>query len=168
MKRPAHTILLILSLSASALAAADLPAGLYLYRGNDGGNYRPADEPDALPLPRSPSVHTERKVCIPANSQAWLQEQIRRRTTGLYPQGRFAERQTAHGRVYTLLNPAQAKPGLNSYTVSMMLENDLQGRPAVAFSIDSTDTERNFTYHTQVNQQYAYQGPSCPAEADGE
>ena len=168
MKRLVHTILLMLGLLASAPAAADLPAGLYLYHGNDGGSYRPADEPDALPLPRSPSVHTGRKICISADSPDWLQEQIRQLTTGLYPQGRFEEHQTAHGRVYTLLNPAQAKPGLNSYTVSMVLENDPQGRPTVAFSIDSTDTERNSTHHTRINQWYTYQGPSCPAKADGE
>ena len=165
MPRLFRLLLPALALCAVAFAHAELPAGLYLYQGNDGGNYRPASEPDAVPLPRSPSIHAERKVCIPADSQAWLQEQIRRLTTGLYPQGRFEERQTDHGRVYTLLNPTQAKPGLDAYTVSMVLKDGPQGRPAVAFSINSTDTERNSVHNTQVNQHYTYQGPSCPAEA---
>ena len=146
MLRLSRLLLPALALCAVAFAHAELPAGLYLYQGNDGGNYRPADEPDAIPFPRSPSIHAERKVCIPADSQAWLQEQISRRTT--------------------LLNPAQAKPGLDAYTVSMVLKEDLQGRPTVAFSINSTDTERNSVHNTQVNQHYTYQGPSCPVEAD--
>ncbi|MBH5328879.1 hypothetical protein H9Q10_04265 [Eikenella sp. S3360] len=168
MKSLPHAVLLFLGLSAAAQAADTLPAGFYLYRGNDSGNYRPADEPDAIPLPRSPSIHAERNVCIPADSQAWLQEQIRRRTTGLYPQGRFAERQTAQGRVYTLLNPAQAKPGLDAYTVGMALKNDPQGRPSVYFSTTFTDTERNSTYQTHINQWYDYQGKNCPADAGQE
>lgn len=85
MLRLSRLLLPALALCAVAFAHAVLPAGLYLYQGNDGGNYRPADEPDAIPFPRSPSIHAERKVCIPADSQAWLQEQISRRTTGLYP-----------------------------------------------------------------------------------
>ena len=165
MPRLSRLLLPTLALFAAAVAHAELPAGLYLYQGNDVGDYRPASEPDAIPFPRSPSIHAERKVCISADSQAWLQEQIRRLTTGLYPQGRFKERQTNHGRVYTLLNPAQAKPGLDAYTVSMMLKEDPQGRPVVAFSINSTDTERNSVHSTQVNQHYTYHGPSCPAEA---
>ncbi|OAM26128.1 hypothetical protein A7P95_10515 [Eikenella longinqua] len=168
MPRPARLLLPALALFAAAFSHAELPTGLYLYQGNDGGSYRPADEPDAIPRPRSPSIHAERKVCIPADSQAWLQEQIRRRTTGLYPQGRFAERQTATGHAYTLLNPAQAKPGLDAYTVGMALKNDPQGRPAVSFSIDSTDTGRNSTHQTHINQWYTYQGSNCPADADGE
>ncbi|OAM36059.1 hypothetical protein A7P98_05730 [Eikenella sp. NML080894] len=166
MPRLSRFLLSALAVVAAAFSHAELPAGLYLYQGNDGGNYRPADEPDAIPFPRSPSFHAERKVCIPADSQAWLQEQISRLTTGLYPQGRFEERQTGHSWVYTLLNPAQAKPGLDAYTVSMVLKEDPQGRPAVAFSINSTDTERNSVHNTQVNQRYTFQGPSCPAEAD--
>jgi len=55
---------------------------------------------------------------------------------------------------------------LDAYTVSMVLKEDPQGRPVVAFSINSTDTERNSVHNTQVNQHYTYQGPSCSVEAD--
>ena len=170
MPSPSRLLLPSIALLAAAFARADLPAGLYLYRGNDSGNYRPADKPDTVPFPRSPSIHAERKVCIPADSQAWLQTQIRRRTTGLYPQGHFEEHQTAAGRVYTLLNPAQAKPGLDSYTMSMALGNDPQQRPTISFSLHSTDTDtkHNSTHQTQVNQWYTYQGSTCPAQADDE
>ena len=154
----------------TAAFAINLPDGLYIYSGNSTLSYRPANSTntaDAIPLLNSLSYLNNSKVCI-RNGQAWLDAQIRKHTVGLYPAGRFEERSTNKGRVFTLLNPAQAKGGLQSYTFSMAEETDRQGRPRLYFAFHYRYIEDDTVYDSHSNGWYTYQGKDCPANAKEE
>ena len=154
----------------TAAFAINLPDGLYIYSGNSTMSYRPANPTNtanAIPLLNSLSYLNNSKVCI-RNGQAWLDEQIRKHTVGVYPAGRFEERPTDTGRVFTLLNPAQAKSGLQSYTFSMAEETDQQGRPRLYFAFHYHYTEDDTAYESHGNGWYTYQGKDCPADAKDE
>ena len=154
----------------TAAFAINLPDGLYIHSGNSYMSYRPANptnRADAIPRPNSPGHLIDSKVCI-RNGQAWLDEQIRKHTVGRYPAGRFEERPTDTGRVFTLLNPAQSKSGLQSYTFSMAEETDQQGRPRLYFAFHYRHTKDDTAYETHSNGWYTYQGKDCPADAKDE
>lgn len=154
----------------TAAFAINLPDGLYIHSGNSTMSYRPVNPTntaDAIPRPNSPSRLNNSKVCI-RNGQAWLDEQIRKHTVGLYPAGRFEERPTDTGRVFTLLNPAEAKSGLQSYTFSMAEETDRQGRPRLYFAFHYRYIEDDTVYDSHSNGWYTYQGKDCPADAKEE
>ena len=167
MKYLLPAVLLTVGTTAFAI---NLPDGLYIHSGNSTMSYRPVNPTngvDAIPLPNSPSHLNNSKVCI-RNGQAWLDEQIRKHTVGLYPAGRFEGRPTDTGRVFTLLNPAQAKSGLQSYTFSMAEETDQQGRPRLYFAFHYHYTEDDTAYESHGNGWYTYQGKDCPADAKEE
>ena len=167
MKYLLPAVLLTVGTTAFAI---NLPDGLYIHSGNSTMSYRPVNPTngaDAIPRPNSPSRLNNSKVCI-RNGQAWLDEQIRKHTVGLYPAGRFEERSTNKGRVFTLLNPAQAKGGLQSYTFSMAEETDRQGRPRLYFAFHYQYTGDDSAYATHSNGWYTYQGKDCPANAKEE
>ena len=167
MKYLLPAVLLTVGTTAFAI---NLPDGLYIHSGNSTMSYRPVNPTngaDAIPRPNSPSRLNNSKVCI-RNGQAWLDEQIRKHTVGLYPAGRFEERPTDTGRVFTLLNPAQAKSGLQSYTFSMAEETDRQGRPRLYFAFHYHYTEDDTVYDSHSNGWYTYQGKDCPADAKDE
>ena len=154
----------------TAAFAINLPDGLYIHSGNSTMSYRPVNPTngaDAIPRPNSPSRLNNSKVCI-RNGQAWLDAQIRKHTVGLYPAGRSEERPTDKGRVFTLLNPAEAKSGLQSYTFSMAEETDRQGRPRLYFAFHYHYTEDDTAYESHSNSWYTYQGKDCPADAKEE
>ena len=154
----------------TAAFAINLPDGLYIHSGNSTMSYRPVNPTngaDAIPRPNSPSRLNNSKVCI-RNGQAWLDAQIRKHTVGLYPAGRSEERPTDKGRVFTLLNPAEAKSGLQSYTFSMAEETDQQGRPRLYFAFHYHYTGDDSAYETHSNGWYTYQGKDCPADAKEE
>ena len=154
----------------TAAFAINLPDGLYIHSGNSTMSYRPVNPTngaDAIPRPNSPSRLNNSKVCI-RNGQAWLDELIRKHTVGRYPAGRFEERPTDTGRVFTLLNPAQAKGSLQSYTFSMAEETDRQGRPRLYFAFHYRYTEDDTVYDSHSNGWYTYQGKDCPADAKEE
>ena len=160
----------------TAAFAINLPDGLYIHSGNSTMSYRPVNPTngaDAIPRPNSPSRLNNSKVCI-RNGQAWLDAQIRKHTVGLFPAsrffpaGRFEERPTDKGRVFTLLNPAEAKSGLQSYTFSMAEETDRQGRPRLYFAFHYHYTEDDTAYESHGNGWYTYQGKDCPADAKEE
>ncbi len=151
----------------TAAFAINLPDGLYIHSGNSTMSYRPANPTngaDAIPRPNSPSHLNNSKVCI-RNGQAWLDEQIRKHTVGVYPAGRFEERPTDTGRVFTLLTPAEAKSG---YTFSMAEKTDQQGRPRLYFAFHYHYTEDDTVYDNHSNSWYTYQGKDCPADAKEE
>ena len=167
MKYLLPAVLLTVGTTAFAI---NLPDGLYIHSGNSTMSYRPANPTNtanAIPLLNSLSYLNNSKVCI-RNGQAWLDEQIRKHTVGLYPAGRFEERPTDTGRVFTLLNPAQAKSGLQSYTFSMAEETDQQGRPRLYFAFHYHYTEDDTVYDNHSNSWYTYQGKDCPADAKEE
>ena len=167
MKYLLPAVLLTVGTTAFAI---NLPDGLYIHSGNSTMSYRPVNPTngaDAIPRPNSPSRLNNSKVCI-RNGQAWLDEQIRKHTVRLYPAGRFEERPTDTGRVFTLLNPAQAKSGLQSYTFSMAEETDQQGRPRLYFAFHYHYTEDDTAYESHGNGWYTYQGKDCPADAKDE
>ena len=154
----------------TAAFAINLPDGLYIHSGNSYISYRPANptnRADAIPRRNSPGHLINSKVCI-RNGQAWLDAQIRKHTVGRYPAGHFEERQTDKGRVFTLLNPAEAKSGLQSYTFSMAEETDQQGRPRLYFAFHYHYTGDDSAYETHSNGWYTYQGKDCPADAKEE
>ena len=154
----------------TAAFAINLPDGLYIHSGNSYISYRPANptnRADAIPRRNSPGHLINSKVCI-RNGQAWLDAQIRKHTVGRYPAGHFEERQTDKGRVFTLLNPAEAKSGLQSYTFSMAEETDQQGRPRLYFAFHYHYTEDDTAYESHSNGWYTYQGKDCPADAKEE
>ena len=154
----------------TAAFAINLPDGLYIHSGNSTMSYRPANPTngaDAIPRPNSPSHLNNSKVCI-RNGQAWLDAQIRKHTVGRYPAGRIEERPTDTGRVFTLLNPAEAKSGLQSYTFSMAEETDQQGRTRLYFAFHYHYTEDDTAYESHGNGWYTYQGKDCPADAKDE
>ena len=154
----------------TAAFAINLPDGLYIHSGNSYISYRPANptnRADAIPRRNSPGHLINSKVCI-RNGQAWLDAQIRKHTVGRYPAGHFEERQTDKGRVFTLLNPAEAKSGLQSYTFSMAEETDRQGRPRLYFAFHYHYTEDDTAYESHGNGWYTYQGKDCPADAKDE
>ena len=160
----------VLLTAGTAAFAINLPDGLYIHSGNSTMSYRPANptnRADAIPRRNSPGHLINSKVCI-RNGQAWLDAQIRKHTVGLYPAGRFEERPTDKGRVFTLLNPAEAKSGLQSYTFSMAEETDRQGRPRLYFAFHYHYTEDDTVYDNHSNSWYTYQGKDCPADAKGE
>ena len=151
----------------TAAFAINLPDGLYIHSGNSTMSYRPVNPTngaDAIPRPNSPSRLNNSKVCI-RNGQAWLDEQIRKHTVGLYPAGRFEERPTDTGRVFTLLTPAEAKSG---YTFSMAEKTDQQGRPRLYFAFHYHYTEDDTAYESHGNGWYTYQGKDCSADAKDE
>ena len=154
----------------TAAFAINLPDGLYIHSGNSYISYRPANptnRADAIPRRNSPGHLINSKVCI-RNGQAWLDAQIRKHTVGRYPAGHFEERQTDKGRVFTLLTPAEAKGGLQSYTFSMAEETDQQGRPRLYFAFHYHYTGDDSAYETHSNGWYTYQGKDCPADAKEE
>ena len=154
----------------TAAFAINLPDGLYIHSGNSYISYRPANptnRADAIPRRNSPGHLINSKVCI-RNGQAWLDAQIRKHTVGRYPAGHFEERQTDKGRVFTLLNPAEAKSGLQSYTFSMAEETDQQGRPRLYFAFHYQYIEDDTAYDSHSNSWYTYQGKDCPADAKEE
>ena len=151
----------------TAAFAINLPDGLYIHSGNSTMSYRPANPTNtanAIPLLNSLSYLNNSKVCI-RNGQAWLDEQIRKHTVGVYPAGRFEERPTDTGRVFTLLTPAEAKSG---YTFSMAEKTDQQGRPRLYFAFHYHYTEDDTVYDNHSNSWYTYQGKDCPADAKEE
>ena len=167
MKYLLPAVLLTVGTTAFAI---NLPDGLYIHSGNSYMSYRPANptnRTDAIPRRNSPGHLINSKVCI-RNGQAWLDAQIRKHTVGRYPAGRFEERSTNKGRVFTLLNPAQAKSGLQSYTFSMAEETDQQGRPRLYFAFHYHYTEDDTVYDSHSNGWYTYQGKDCPADAKDE
>ena len=164
MKYLLPAVLLTVGTTAFAI---NLPDGLYIHSGNSTMSYRPVNPTngaDAIPRPNSPSRLNNSKVCI-RNGQAWLDEQIRKHTVGLYPAGRFEERPTDTGRVFTLLTPAEAKSG---YTFSMAEKTDQQGRPRLYFAFHYHYTEDDTVYDNHSNSWYTYQGKDCPADAKEE
>ena len=164
MKYLLPAVLLTVGTTAFAI---NLPDGLYIHSGNSTMSYRPVNPTngaDAIPRPNSPSRLNNSKVCI-RNGQAWLDEQIRKHTVGLYPAGRFEERPTDTGRVFTLLTPAEAKSG---YTFSMAEKTDQQGRPRLYFAFHYHYTEDDTAYESHGNGWYTYQGKDCPADAKDE
>ena len=70
--------------------------------------------------------------------------------------------------MFTLLNPAEAKSGLQSYTFSMAEETDQQGHPRLYFAFHYHYTEDDIAYESHSNGWYTYQGKDCPADAKEE
>lgn len=167
MKRLLPTVLFAISTVAFAI---DLPDGLYIHNGNSHRSYRPVkptDDFNARPRRNSPGHFSDSEVCI-RNAQVWLDAKIHKYTTGNYPAGRFEERQTDTGRIFILLNPAQAKPDLQAYTFSMTQQTDEQGRPRMYFAFNSRYTENDTIYEVHSNLWYTYQGKECPANIEEE
>lgn len=137
-------VLLAAAGSTVAEPLANLPAGLYRQSGNttvtySGGSWsRP---------PESPGIAAERKVCVPADSGAWYQAQLRR-----FPQ---------------TVTPQMQEKGVIRVELRARVGTDREGRPEVWFgySEDSRDGESEVISHMHTNLFYTYLGKPCPADA---
>lgn len=163
-------------LAVSAALAFDLQPGLYEQSGNT--TYDDFIEGQTFPQPpRSPSIWGAQKVCIPADSAAWLAHQLHGQFQARYPQAKIERdpSDTLYGRrrgqVYrltapiTLRDPAER---LLAYTANVSRSNSPDAAPQ--------DFMMQFAYETQRGQRiershsnafYRYLGADCGATALG-
>lgn len=148
MKTPIRFGLYAVCLAASCVVAAaplaDLPAGLYRQSGNTTVTFSGGCEPQP---PLSPSEAPVREVCIPADSGAWYEEQLRH-----FPQ--------------TVTRQMQER-GVILVALRVRVGTDPEGRSELWFgySEDSRAGESEVVSHSHTNLVYTYLGQPCPADA---
>lgn len=132
----------LLTLGGHVFAAPldNLPSGRYRQSGNTTTTFSGGSQPRP---PLSPSIAAEREVCIPADSGAWYEVQLRRFAQTITPQMQDA------GVIRTEL---RARIALNR-----------EGRPEVWFgySEDSRGPEAGMITRRHSNLLYTYSGEPC-------